>query len=349
MSELNYLYGAPLSKADFKTTAEDFMVDEDLGIEFTGSGEHVCLQVVKKGENTQYVAKLIAQKAGVSPRDVSYAGMKDRHGVCSQWFSVKVPIKKHIDFTELNSESVFVVSQQRHERKLRTGCHKGNRFTITLRNVTEPLDILCRINAVRAGVPNYFGEQRFGRDGHNLVMAEKMFAGERIRDKKLRGIIISAARSHVFNQIVSLRVAEHGLAKTMHREVFMLSGSNAFFEDAISDENIARLASGDIMMSAPMVGKREKGLTEQEKTWLAPYQAWCDGLGDLGLKNERRMLRLIPQELSIETLDERTLKLSFGLPKGCFATALLRELVDYTDASPRERKEKDTADEDSIK
>ena len=103
MSELNYLYGAPLSKADFKTTAEDFMVDEELGIEFTGSGEHVCLQVVKKGENTQYVAKLIAQKAGVSPRDVSYAGMKDRHGVCSQWFSVKVPIKKHIDFSELNS------------------------------------------------------------------------------------------------------------------------------------------------------------------------------------------------------------------------------------------------------
>ena len=151
------------------------MVDEDLGIEFTGSGEHVCLQVVKKGENTQYVAKLIAQKAGVSPREVSYAGMKDRHGVCSQWFSVKVPIKKHIDFSELNSDSIFVVSQQRHERKLRTGCHKGNRFTITLRNVTQPLDILCRINAVRAGVPNYFGEQRFGRDGHNLVMAEKMY------------------------------------------------------------------------------------------------------------------------------------------------------------------------------
>ena len=312
MSDLNYLYGAPLSKADFKTTAEDFMVDEDLGIEFTGNGEHVCLQVVKKGENTQYVAKIIAQKAGVSPRDVSYAGMKDRHGVCSQWFSVKVPIKKHIDFTELNSESIFIVSQQRHERKLRTGCHKGNKFTITLRNVTEPLDILCRINAVRAGVPNYFGEQRFGRDGHNLVMAEKMFA--------------------------------------MHREVFMLSGSNAFFEDAINDENIARLASGDIVMSAPMAGKSDKGLTEQEKIWLKPYQAWCEGLGELGLKNERRMLRLIPDNLAVETLDNTTLKLSFGLPKGCFATALLRELVDYTDASPKERKEKDNGiNEDTVK
>lgn len=341
MSELNYLYGAPLSKADFKTTAEDFMVDEELGIELTGSGEHVCLQVVKKGENTQYVAKLLAQKAGISPRDVSYAGMKDRHGVCSQWFSVPVPIKKHIDFTELNSNSMFVITQKRHNRKLRTGCHKGNKFTITLRNVTEPLDILSRINAVRTGVPNYFGEQRFGHDGHNLEMAKRMFAGERIRDKKLRGLVISAARSYVFNQIVNLRIAEHGLAKTMHREVFMFSGGNAFFEDAISDENIARLATGEIVMSAPLVGKSEGGLTEQEKVWLEPYQLWCDGLGELGLKNERRKLRLVPQHLAVETIDEATIKLSFGLPKGCFATALLRELVDYTDASPRVEKQKD--------
>ena len=341
MSELNYLYGVPLSKADFKTCAEDFMVDEDLGIELSGSGEHVCLQVVKKGENTQYVAKLLAQKAGISPRDVSYAGMKDRHGVCSQWFSVPVPIKKEIDFTQLNNDSLFVISQQRHNRKLRTGCHKGNTFTITLRNVTEPLDILSRINAVRAGVPNYFGEQRFGHGGHNLEMAKKMFAGERIRDKKLRGLVISAARSYVFNQIVSLRVAEHGLAKTMHREVFMFNTSNAFFEDAISDENIARLASGEIVLSAPLVGKSDNGLTEQEKTWLEPYQSWCDGLGELGLKNERRMLRLIPRNLAVESISDSTIKLSFGLPKGCFATALLRELVDYTDASPRIEKQKD--------
>ncbi|WP_404343033.1 tRNA pseudouridine(13) synthase TruD [Pseudoalteromonas mariniglutinosa] len=341
MNELNYLYGKPLSSAAFKSSAEDFMVDEDLGIELSGSGEHVCLQIVKKGENTQFVAKQIAERAGVSPRDVSYAGLKDRHGVCSQWFSVPVAIKKHIDFTELNSENIFVISQQRHNRKLRTGCHKGNKFTITLRNVSQPLDILCRINAVRAGVPNYFGEQRFGHDNHNLDMAQKMFAGERIRDKKLRGLVISAARSYVFNHIVSLRVAEHGLAKTMHQEVFMLNGSNAFFTDNISDENIARLAAGDIMLSAPMVGKGEKGLTEIEKKWLNPYQSWVDGLAELGLKNERRMLRLIPQDLTVVTIDEHTLKLSFGLPKGCFATTLLRELVNYTDASPRLKKLKE--------
>ncbi|RJE76607.1 tRNA pseudouridine(13) synthase TruD [Pseudoalteromonas sp. MSK9-3] len=333
MKDLNYLYGEPLSTADYKTSAEDFVVDEILDIELTGEGEHMCLQVIKKGENTQYVAKMIAKFANVAPRDVSYAGLKDRHGVTSQWFSVPVPIKQSIDFTELNSDSVFVIKQIRHNRKLRTGCHSGNKFQITLRHISTPLDILSRINAVRQGVPNYFGEQRFGHDGHNLHMAERMFAGERIRDKKLRGIIISAARSHIFNAIVSQRVAEHGLAKTWHKEVFMLSGSNAFFEENISDDTISRLTSGDILLSAPLVGKGEKGLTEQEKTWLLPFSAWQEGLAELGLKNERRALRLIPQGLEVKTLDETTIKLSFSLPKGTFATALLRELVKHRDAS----------------
>ncbi|WP_105169251.1 tRNA pseudouridine(13) synthase TruD [Pseudoalteromonas sp. T1lg23B] len=333
MKQLNYLYGKPLSRGDFKSSAEDFMVDEILDIVLTGEGEHVCLQVIKKGENTQFVAKQIAKLAGVAPRDVSYAGLKDRHGVCSQWFSVPVAIKKHIDFSALNSDSIFVVKQTRHNRKLRTGCHSGNHFKIILRNVDMPLDILSRINAVRQGVPNYFGEQRFGHDGYNLEMAERLFAGEQIRDKKLRGIVISAARSHIFNQLVSLRVAEHGLAKTWHREVFLLSGSNAFFEDDISDETIARLSSGDIMLSAPMVGKGEKGLVEQERQWLEPYSAWQQSLGQLGLKIERRALRLIPNQLQVETLDSATIKLSFSLPKGTFATAVLRELVQHRDAS----------------
>ncbi|MBE0369433.1 tRNA pseudouridine(13) synthase TruD [Pseudoalteromonas aurantia] len=333
MKNLNYLYGKPQSSADYKSCAEDFVVDELLGIELSGEGEHVCLHVIKKGENTQYIAKMLAKFAGVAPRDVSYAGLKDRHGVCSQWFSVPVPIKQHLDFTELNSDSVFVIKQIRHNRKLRTGCHSGNKFEITLRNVSAPLDILSRINAVRQGVPNYFGEQRFGHDGHNLQMAERMFAGERIRDKKLRGIIISAARSHIFNEIVSKRVAEHGLAKTWHQEVFMLSGSNAFFEENISDDTIERLTSGDILLSAPLVGKGDKGLTEQERNWLVPFSAWQAGLAELGLKNERRALRLIPKHLQVKTVDDTTIKLTFSLPKGTFATALLRELVIHRDAS----------------
>ncbi|WP_125779427.1 tRNA pseudouridine(13) synthase TruD [Pseudoalteromonas rubra] len=335
VSDLNYLYGEPLARAEFKSQPEDFMVDEILDIDFTGEGEHVCLQIVKKGENTAFIARKLAEFAGVAPRDVSYGGLKDRHGVCTQWFSVPVPIKQELDFSTLNCDSLFVLKQVRHNRKLRTGCHKGNRFTITLRNVSEPLDLLSRVNAVRQGVPNYFGEQRFGHDGYNLEMAQRLFDGERIRDKKLRGLVISAARSHIFNQLVSRRVAEHGLAKTWHREVFMLSGSNAFFEEDISDELIVRLLEADIVLSAPMLGKGEKGLTALEIEWLKPFADWWQGLGALGLKNERRALRVIPENLAVKTLDATTVQLSFDLPKGCYATAILRELVHHEDVSHR--------------
>ena len=161
-------------------------------------------------------------KKQVIPRDASYAGLKDRHGVCTQWFSVPVPIKKHIEFSELNNEQFFVISQQRHNCKLRTGCHKGISFTITLRKCTA-LGYFVSYQCSASRRPHHFVEQCFGHGGHNLEMAKLMLVGERIRDKKLRGLVISAARSYVFNEIVSMRVAEHGLAKTMHREVFMLA------------------------------------------------------------------------------------------------------------------------------
>ncbi|CCQ09558.1 tRNA pseudouridine 13 synthase [Pseudoalteromonas luteoviolacea B = ATCC 29581] len=333
MLTLNYLYKPPSATADFKSKAEDFIVDELMDIDFTGEGEHVCLEVVKRGENTLTIAKAIAKTAGVALREVSYAGLKDRHGVCTQWFSVPVAIKKHIDFAVLNNENCMVIRQIRHNRKLRTGCHKGNRFTITLRNVSDVRAILARVNAVRQGVPNYFGEQRFGFDGHNLNMAERMFNGEPIRDKKLRGIVISAARSHLFNHIVSSRVEAHGIAVSWPREIFLLEGSNAFFEEDLNDQNVARLLSGDIHLSAPLYGRGDRGIVEQEKAWLTDFTTWCDGLGELGLKMERRALRLVPKNFAVETIDDNTIKLSFELPKGTFATAVLRELVQYQDVS----------------
>lgn len=333
MDNLHYLYGKPRSSAEFKKEPEDFRVDEILGFELSGAGEHVCLHIVKKGENTQYVAKQIAKLAQTHVRNVSYAGLKDRHGVCSQWFSVPVPIKKEIDFKALNSDSIMLLEQVRHNKKLRTGCHKANKFIITLRALSHPLDVLSRINAVRQGVPNYFGPQRFGHGGYNLELAQKLFSGEPIHDKKLRGIVISAARSHVFNQLVSKRIELHGLAKTMTEEVFLLSGSNAFFKEPISVDTVNRLAQGDLFLSAPMLGKGDEALTRDELTWLKPFQTWRDGLIELGLKTERRNLRLYPQSLTVESYTQEALTISFTLAKGTFATSVLRELANCEDVS----------------
>lgn len=333
MDNLAFLYGKPTSHAEFKAEPEDFCVDEELGFELTGSGEHVCLQVLKKGENTTHIAKQIAKIVGTQLRNVSYPGLKDRNAVTTQWFSVPVPVKKHIDFAKLNSDSVKLLKQTRHNRKLRTGCHSSNRFKITLRNCSQVESILTRINAVRQGVPNYFGSQRFGHNGHNLVMAEKLFDGQEIRDRKLRGIVISAARSHIFNCLVSERISQYGIAKTMTEEVFLLNGSNAFFKEKISLDTINRLAQGDIHLSAPMVGKGEQGLTELEIQWLKPFSNWYEKLAELGLKSERRNMRLYPINFLVNNLDKDMITLSFSLPKGCFATAILRELAICRDVS----------------
>lgn len=333
MDDLTYLYGEPNSSANYKTTAEDFCVDEELGFELTGEGEHVCLQILKKGENTQFIAKKVAKVAGVPVKNVSYPGLKDRHAVTSQWFSVPVPIKKSIDFSSLNSETVKVLKTVRHNRKLRTGCHLANRFTITLRSCTDVYDILSRVNAVRQGVPNYFGPQRFGHDGHNLVLAEQLFSGTPIHDRKLRSIVISAARSSIFNRVVSDRVAKFGISKTMHEEVFLLNGSNAFFKEQISLETINRLASGDLHLSAPLVGKGEKAVTEQEREWLKPFEHWCLSLAELGLKGERRNMRLYPRDFEVNNVDTDAITISFSLAKGCFATAILREIAICKDVS----------------
>ena len=337
MDNLTYLYGKPNATAEFKSSAEDFRVDEELGFELTGSGEHVCLQVLKKGENTQFIAKQIAKIAGTQARNVSYPGLKDRNAVTSQWFSVPVPIKKEVDFSSLNSDSVKILQQVRHNRKLKTGCHKANRFTIVLRNCSSVSEVLTRINAVRQGVPNYFGAQRFGHNGHNLELAEQLFAGKEIHDKKLRGIIISAARSHIFNQVVSQRIAQYGIAKTMTEEVFLLNGSNAFFKEEISLETVNRLASGDIHLSAPLAGKGEQGVTEQEQAWLAPFASWCESLAQLGLKSERRNMRLYPEKFEVHHVDEDVIEFSFALPKGCFATSVLRELALCQDVSVKNK------------
>ncbi len=334
---LAYLLGTPVSKADYKTHAEDFAVDEVLDIPFTGEGEHVCLNIIKRFENTQFIAKQIAKLAGCPVKNVSYAGLKDRNAVTSQWFSVPVAIKKDVDFSALNSDTVFVKEQVRHNRKLRTGCHKGNRFDIKLRNVTDLTDILCRINALKKGVPNYFGPQRFGHNGNNLVLFEKLIQGEPPRERKLKSIVISAGRSFIFNQIVSERVKAHGLAKTFPEEVFLLNGSNAFFKEQISPELLKRLEEHDILLSGPMVGKGDAGVTHYEQAWLEPHQVWVNALCDLGLKAERRALILVPEDFEIEIHSQSEINVRFTLPKGAFATAVLRELVHLTDASIKEQ------------
>jgi len=331
----------PLVSASLRSQPEDFMVSEELGFPLTGSGEHVWLRVRKRGLNTDQVAGHVARRAGVSRRNVSYSGMKDRHAVTEQWFSVWLPRTAVVNWQDGMPEGVEVVEATRHSRKLQRGAHRSNRFIITLRECAgDAASAEQRLADIsRDGVPNYFGEQRFGRDGENVTHAEAMLAGrEDVDDRHRRGIYLSAARSFLFNAVLARRVTDGSWNRILPGEVLMLDGKNSFFEaDQIDGVLLERLDRHDIHPSGPLWGEGElpsRGeVSALEEGVVAEHRPLADGLAAAGLRQERRALRLIPAGLSPQWLDPATLRLEFSLARGCYATSVLRELANYRNAA----------------
>ena len=338
MSELPYAHGGPPLQGVLRASPEDFFVDEELGFAPDGAGEHVFVRVEKRGANTDWVARELAKFAGVAPDAVSYAGLKDRHAVTRQTFSVHLPGKRvEPEWQTLQHPEFRVLEAARHSRKLQRGALKSNTFRIVLREVLGDRDAAeQRIAAiVRDGVPNYFGEQRFGREGGNLDRARRMFAGQRVQRHE-RSLLLSAARSHLFNAVLARRVEQGnwtGMSANgaLGGEVWMLAGSHSIFgPEPFNDELAARLASGDIAPTAPLWGQGELRSTgEVAETELAVATAFPDlvaGLVANGLRQERRTTVLQASDLRFEWLSSSDLELRFNLKSGSYATVILREI-----------------------
>ncbi|ABV86516.1 tRNA pseudouridine(13) synthase TruD [Shewanella pealeana] len=343
MSELHYLYGKPTSTADLRTHNSDFQVQEILPFAPTGEGEHHLLHIRKEGLNTVEVAKMLSGFAHVHPKEVTYAGQKDKHAITEQWFGVRIPGKETPNWEQLNSEQITVLSSSRHSKKLRIGALAGNRFTLTLRNVSDMSDVVARIEKIgEQGVPNYFGEQRFGHDGKNLIFGRQMFTGRKVKDRNKRSMYLSAVRSNLFNMAVSTRLAQHGTG-TLTGDCVMLAGSKSYFVAEQWDETLVeRLAKKDIQLSAPLWGRglplAQAEAAECEAQALESLATDKDGLEHAGLSQERRALLLEPQHLQYE-VDEDTIILKFALPSGSYATSVLRELFVYQDVQEVARKQ----------
>lgn len=332
---LSYAYGVPPVSGVLRAQPEDFFVDEVLGFEPDDEGEHVLLQVEKRNTNTQWLADQLARFAAIPKRDVSYAGMKDRHAVTRQWFSLGLAGAVEPDWDNLNIENVRVLQHARHRRKLRRGTLQGNRFQLVIRNLQGELASLeSHLQRIALeGVPNYFGEQRFGHDGANLQQAIAMFQGKRIKDRHKRSLYLSAARSYLFNELLSQRVARGDWNRAIPGDVMMLAGSNSYFVPEANDATIQqRLASFDIHPSGCLWGKGETPAQAEvaalERALAETHSVLCRGLEQASLKQERRALRLPVAELQWE-LDapEQLLALRFILPAGAYATTVLRELI----------------------
>ena len=336
------LCGAPTARAELKAANSDFQVEEIFHAEFSDDGEFDWLWVEKDGQNSDWLARALARFAGVAPAAVTYAGLKDRHALTRQWFCVHLPGKRRVDWSTLDVPGARLLDYRRHRQKLRRGAHSGNRFVIVLRNVQgDKDDIQRRLAALEQGFPNYFGEQRFGRQGGNIAAVQAWFEGGKAPPKALRGIYLSSARAQIFNALLAQRVADGSWARALDGELFCLRDSGSVFAAEVDAEIQARLQSGDIHISGPLFGAAGKlsvtgDVAALESSVFERNTLLCKGLLRHGLKMERRPLRVVPRQLAAQWLADDCVQLRFALPGGCFATSLVRELVRYWPAAADE-------------
>lgn len=355
VADLPRVCGAPLLRGRFKAQPEDFCVTEELGFECTGQGEHLWVKVRKCAISTPQAAARLARAAGVRASAVSWSGLKDKQGVCRQWFSIHRPGKDIPPLAQAESDELVIEQQLRNDRKLRRGSHRCNHFEIRLIELrptqkNHPIqaaidDLQQRLEHIHHnGVPNYFGEQRFGFS--NLDDATAFFAGhKKPRDRQQRGMWLSAARSAIFNAVLARRVTEQCWNQYLSGDVLNLDGSGSVFTPDSWDDTLQdRLLSMDVHPSGPLWGEGELRTTGQarelEQAVAKSMSVFADALPRYGLQQARRSLRLPVKALNYTRpalaepdqdaeLSAAQITLNFSLPPGSYATAVLHELLAY--------------------
>jgi tRNA pseudouridine13 synthase len=330
-----FVFGSPACSGKIRAVPEDFIVYENLAFEPSGVGEHVFLQIQKTEENTEFVARKLARFANVRQRDIGYAGLKDRHAVTTQWFSVWLPGKSDPDWAAFETSGIKILQALRHNKKLKRGVLSGNHFVLTIRDCQGDYGrCFEQLKQIKSnGLANYYGEQRFGINGQNLNKALLMFHGVKA-ERELRSLYLSATRSFLFNQILSLRVVDYTWNQAVKGDAFMFDGSQGYFKSqAVDTDILRRLTEKKIHPSGVLWGKGENAVSgdayavEQQVIDANPELA--QGLIQNGVDQSRRPLRINVNDLEWTFKDDMTLKLKFTLPAGSYATALLRELIYY--------------------
>ncbi|MBF7052992.1 tRNA pseudouridine(13) synthase TruD [Halomonas sp. KAO] len=325
----------PPPAGDYRARPEDFLVEETLDFDPEGEGEHLWLYIEKRDLTTAMVVKELARLCEASPRAVGYSGMKDRVAVTRQWLSVQLPGREApAGLREALAErGIRVLEMARHPRKLKRGVHRTNRFRLRLTGPAVADEGLVHRweRLLERGVPNYFGPQRFGPDGRNLLRARSLLArGWRKRDDR-DGMLLSSARSFLFNELLAERIREGSWDRLLPGEVANLDGSASQFAVESPDAELeARAARLDLHPSGVLWGtggSLASGEARRREELLAQrFAGLCAGLEAAGVRLGRRPLRLRLAETRLERGDGE-LWLTFTLPRGAFATAVLRELI----------------------
>ena len=318
---------------------EDFVVEEVPLYAPSGEGGHTFLRVEKRLRTSEAVARDLARAAGAKPRDVGYAGRKDRVAVTTQWFSVpELDPARALDF-ELHG--AVVREAVRHPHKLRTGQLKGNRFSLRLRDVDAERFAAARLaleTLCRDGLPNRFGAQRFGREGDNAERARRFCAGEiQVRDRREARFLVSAWQSEVFNAVLDARpVPPHRLEPG---DVAMRHESGGLFEVEELAAEQPRADAFEISPTGPIFGPRMRwpggAVGERERALLRAAGLNPDALKLPGVRARggRRPLRVRPEEVQLER-EGADARLDFRLPAGSYATVLVEAAFGEVESGP---------------
>jgi tRNA pseudouridine13 synthase len=333
-------WGEPLGVGVLRSTPEDFVVTEVLGFAAGGEGPHALLTVRKRGANTEWVGRELARLVGCKPFDVGFAGLKDRNAVAIQHFTVPRGKREAGEFLGLAGEGYEVIAASNHQRKLPRGALAGNTFELVVRGLaTDAGALAARVGAIGAhGVPNYFGPQRFGRDAGNLeAVLREATEPRRSRGRDSdRGFVLSAARSVIFNAIVSARVEQGTWNRLEPGDVANLDGSGSVFAASQVDAELAtRCERQDVHPTAPLMGDdagiATGAVAAQEAAVAQQYPEAMTVVRAARMRSERRATRVRVASLRHQYAGD-VLTISFALPAGSFATTVLREIIATPDA-----------------
>lgn len=336
-----------------RTTEDDFVVDEELPYAPAGTGDHVFVRVEKRGLATPAAVDVIARTLGIQPRDIGVAGLKDRHAVTRQWLSLPPPIDP-AQASALALPQIRVLEAHRHPHKLRTGHVRANRFVLRVRGVAA--DAEARAAAILGalaqppGAPNFYGEQRFGRDGDNAARGRAIVLGEQPapRDRRLARLLVSSLQSALFNAWLVDRLAD-GLYRTAVAGDLLRKRSGGMFACTEPDVDSARLAAGELVVTGPMFGDRMRApapdtpAAAREAAVLARHDLPADAFARVRAIAEgtRRDASIEVGAPTVHAVDASTLELAFALPGGAYATTVMREILKdaaaAVDAAPQAR------------
>jgi tRNA pseudouridine13 synthase len=331
--------GPPLAKGELRMHPEDFRVDELAQVSPSGEGDHLWVQVTKRGANTDWIAGQLAVAAGCAARDVGYAGLKDRYAVTTQWFSIPLPAATESSWHEWKIPEATIIQAVRHQRKLKRGVLTGNRFRIVVRNIQgDAGELLQRLEHVRLrGLPNYFGPQRFGHAGDNAWKGARWLVEGGKLPRAKRSIYLSAVRSFLFNQVLAQRVHQNNWDQLLEGDVVMLDGTHSVFLcDAGDPQQVQRCREFDLHPTGPLPGNTgfsPLGMAAQlEAAALEPHRELIEALCKARVDADRRSLRLRVDSM-LWQFHGGELHLDFALPPGSYATTVIDELVSTTDGT----------------